>query len=142
MLPLPPVRHHLLDVESLRVGDRPLGLGQSHQDRSGRLEELGGEVAHVAQPLNHHPLALDPGVSPSAFMSSADAADLTHTEKHAAPRRLDPASDATGAHRLGGDAAERVELAGAELGVGVGDPGHFPRSRCPHRVRVRPAPGR
>ena len=70
--PLPPVRHDLLEVEPLRVGDGALGFGQTHQDRAALLEELGGEVADVAQPLDHDPLARRVPVDrPSAFMSSA-----------------------------------------------------------------------
>ena len=127
--PLPPVRHHLLQVEPVRVGDRALGLGQPDQDRAG----LPGRTWRRSSPRCPAPgpppaCPRCPGRGPSAFMSSATPADLAGAEEDAPPRGLGPAADPAGAHRLGGDAAERVELARAELGVGVGDPGHLPRA--------------
>ena len=127
-LPLAPVRHDRLEVQALRVGDRPFGLGEPDQHRAGLLKEPGGEVAHVPQPLHHHPLALDAGREAERLHVLGDAAHLPHAVEDAPAGGLDPPADAARAHRLRGDAAERVHLPGAELAVGVGDPGHFPRT--------------
>ena len=92
--PLPPVRHHLLQVESLRVGDRALVLGQPDQDGPGLLEELGGEVADVAEALDHDPLALDPRSEPEGLHVLRHPADFAGTEEDAPARGLGPAPDA------------------------------------------------
>ena len=125
---LPPVGHHLLDVEPLRVGDGALRFRQSDQHRPAFLEESGGVVPYVAQPLDHDSLARKSGGESQRLHVLPDAADLAHTEEDAAPGGLDTSTDAAGAHGLRGDTAERVHLAWTELGVGVGDPGHLPRT--------------
>ena len=118
-------RHHRFDVEPLRVRDRALGLGQSHQDRAGALEELRGVVADVSQSLDHDPLALQSRREAERLHVLPHGADLAHAVEHTPARGLHPPADSARAHRLRGDTAECVELARAKLGVRVGDPGHF-----------------
>ena len=127
-VPLPPVCHHLLQVESVRVGDRPLELGQSDQDRSGVLEELGGEVAHVAQALNHHPLAVDPRSQPERLHVFRHPADFAGPKKTPRPvasvrPRIPPALTGLAVTQPSASSSP-----GTKLGVGVGDPGHLPRA--------------
>ncbi len=61
LAPLPPVGHHLLDVEALRVGDGALRLGEPDDHGPALLEELGGGVPDVAEALEHDPLSREPG---------------------------------------------------------------------------------
>ena len=132
---LAPVRHDLLEIEALGLPDRPLRLREAHQDRAGLLKELRGEVTDVAESLNHDPLAGDAGREPERLHVLRYTAELPDAEEHSPARGLDPAADPARAHRLGGDAAERVELARAELRVGVRDPGHLARAGADVRRR-------
>ena len=50
------------------------------------LEELGGEVADVAQALDHHPLALDARREPQRLHVLGDAAHLARAEEDARGR--------------------------------------------------------
>ena len=119
------VSHHRLDVEPDVAGDGPFPLHQPHQNGAPLLEELGGVVAHVAEPLHHHPLSLEPGGEAERLHVLGDVAGFADHIEHPAAGGLDTAADPAVAHRLAGHAAERVELAGAEGGVGIGDPGHL-----------------
>src|SRR5262249_48893008 len=118
----------LADVQTRLAVDRPLDFGQADDDGSFVLEELGAVIADVAEALDHHALAAEPGLEPERAHVLGDGAGLPNPEHHAAAGRFLAAADAALGDRLAGDAAERVELFGGEGGVGVGDPGHFPRS--------------
>ena len=123
------VRHQRLDVDPVGLGDGALELERADEHRTALLgEELGGVVADVAEALDDDPLALDPGLEADRLHVLSDAADLAQREENAAAGRLDAAVDTALGDRLGGDAGERVDVVWRERGVGVGDPGHLPRT--------------
>ncbi len=121
------VRHDRFDVESLRVRHGALGFRQADQHGPCLLKELRRVVAYVAESLEHHPLALETGRETQCLHVLLHPADLADPKEDTAAGGLDPPADAARAHWLRGHAAECVQFAGAELGVGVGDPGHLAR---------------
>ena len=136
------MRHDRLEVEPVGVRDRALVLGEPDEDRAALLQELGRVVADVAQALNHHALAGQSRGQAELAARPRRPQRLADAEEDPAPGRLAAAPDAALANRLAGDAGDRVDLAGVQLRVGVGDPGHLARAACRSPAPARPRRGR
>ena len=93
-------------------------------------QELGGVVAHVAQTLHDHPLALDAARQAGMGHVLGVAEELAQRILHAPPRGLDPALDAARVQGLAGDAGLAVDVGGVHPRVLIGDPGHLAFARA------------
>ena len=94
-------------------------------------QELGGVVAHVPDPLDDHPLALQGPPQPGALHVLGVPEELPEGVLHPPPRGLHPSPDAPLRHRLPRDARNRIDVVRVEHPVGVRDPGHL-AGACPH----------
>ncbi len=77
------------------VGDRPLVFDETDDHRAAfLLEELGGVVADIAEPLHDHSFALETGHEIERTHVTAEAADLSQRVEDSAAGGLGPALDA------------------------------------------------
>src|SRR4030095_5111890 len=91
------------------------------------VEKLCGLMADVPEPLHHDALAGEAGREAVSLGELRVRERVANAEVDAAPGRLGAALDAALVDRLPRDAADRIDLAGMELRVGVRDPGHLAR---------------
>ncbi len=82
-------------------------------------------VAHVAEPLHDHPLAVEAAGKARGLHVLGVAEELAERVLHPAPGGLDPALDAAGVQRLAGNAGRGVDVGGVHPLVLVDDPGHL-----------------
>jgi hypothetical protein len=93
-------------------------------------QELGGVIAHVAQALHDHALAVQPARQAGAGLVLGVAEEFAQRILHAAARRLDPALNAARMGRLAGHAGLGVDVGGVHARILVGDPGHLALARA------------
>ncbi len=114
------------DVEAVGRTDRAVALDDAGDLRAVLLaEKLGGVVADVAEALHDDAFALECAVEFGAGDVVGVAEEFAQAVLHAAACGLDASADAAEVHRLAGDAAHAVCLAGEQGLVRVGDPSHL-----------------
>ena len=94
-------------------------------DGAALLEKLGSVITDVAQALHDDALAGEPGREADRLHVLDHVTGLAHAEENAAAGGFGPAAYAAELHRLPGHATEGIQVVRTDLGIGIGDPGHF-----------------
>ena len=115
----------LVFVQPLRVVNRAFALGERDDDRALLAAELRRVIADVAESLHDQPLSVETDRQSERAHVVGRTARLGQGEHQPAAGRFAAAVDAAFGDRLAGDARERLELAGVQLAVRIGDPRHL-----------------
>ncbi len=122
---------HGLHVHAVRIEKRTVPLDDAGDDRAVfLLQELGGVVAHIAQALDDHTLAVERARQPRLGLVLGVAEEFAQGVLHPAARRFHPAGNAAGIERLARHAGAGIDIGGVHPVVLIGHPRHFALARA------------
>src|SRR5436190_11187188 len=84
----------IINIKSLLVVDSAIVFRQTNNDSSCVLEEFGGVIAHITQPLYGYSFSLDPGCQSQTFHYIFHSTYFTDTKKYTQASRFPAATNA------------------------------------------------
>ena len=117
---------HRVNIQTFGVKERPVPFDDAHDPAVILVrEELGRVIAHVAESLNDHGLAVEGAGHPGLLHARMITEKLPQRVLHAPTRRFDPARDAAGIQGLARYAGPPVDVGRVHPHVLIRHPGHL-----------------